>query len=551
MLMPLAPLLRQLRAGLSAFQTMFADDPALLALQVCRRLPLPVANALSPLTRVLPSGQTIAAMLQRDLQRAAQTAQPSPRNGFEAAVWALAGMCPPRKYGRAYARFLQRIGKIPEAIDAAPPALQSRLVANAAIQTDGFALPTADLPARTYQVPQGRHRALHILTNSLPFTQSGYSLRTHQVLLAQTQAGISVRALTRLGYPLIIGKVATSDRQQIDGVDYARMLPASWPRLWPARLARSAKEAAIAANSFAPNVLHTTTDFKNALVTAALAKRFDLPWVYEMRGELESTWLSKLPEEYRASGETSWYYRHLARKETLMAAMADAVVVLSAVHKQRLCARGVDAHKIFVVPNLPLSPPAQCTRLQARAQLGIPADRKLFGSISSIVAYEGLETAIYALAQLCQRGEDVHLALVGSGESVPALKALAAKCQVAHRVSFVGRVSPERARLWYKALDCFVIPRRDEPVTRTVTPIKGMEAVAAGTPLICANLPALAEITPPSPSGTLVEAANVSAWADAVAKVLNHPVPVAAPPLRTWADNAQIYDQIYKKVRGI
>ena len=157
MLMPLAPLLRQLRAGLSAFQTMFADDPALLALQVCRRLPLPVANALSPLTRVLPSGQTIAAMLQRDLQRAAQTAQPSPRNGFEAAVWALAGMCPPRKYGRAYARFLQRIGKIPEAIDAAPPALQSRLVANAAIQTDGFALPTADLPARTYQVPQGRH----------------------------------------------------------------------------------------------------------------------------------------------------------------------------------------------------------------------------------------------------------------------------------------------------------------------------------------------------------------------------------------------------------
>ena len=49
-------------------------------------------------------------------------------------------------------------------------------------------------------------RVLHLLTNSLPHTASGYAQRSHSILVAQQQAGWEVLAVTRLGYPVQVGK---------------------------------------------------------------------------------------------------------------------------------------------------------------------------------------------------------------------------------------------------------------------------------------------------------------------------------------------------------
>ncbi|MDD7586817.1 MAG: hypothetical protein SPK00_12300, partial [Corynebacterium glucuronolyticum] len=46
-------------------------------------------------------------------------------------------------------------------------------------------------------------RVLFFLNNSLPHTQSGYTERTHNILTALIDQGVTVHAVTRLGYPLL------------------------------------------------------------------------------------------------------------------------------------------------------------------------------------------------------------------------------------------------------------------------------------------------------------------------------------------------------------
>ncbi|MDA0624951.1 glycosyltransferase, partial [Acinetobacter baumannii] len=98
-------------------------------------------------------------------------------------------------------------------------------------------------------------------------------------------------------------------------------------------------------------VLHTTTDFKNAQIVSRAAEKLGVPWVYEVRGELENTWLSKVQEEERGIALQSEYYKLARARETEAMKAASAVVVLSEVSKANLVTRGVEASKIFVVPN--------------------------------------------------------------------------------------------------------------------------------------------------------------------------------------------------------
>src|SRR5690625_3945375 len=86
-------------------------------------------------------------------------------------------------------------------------------------------LPKLDLKTSRPTTNNQPISVFHLLTNSLPYTTSGYSLRSHQVLLAQRKAGLRVAAATRLGYPVIIGSLTAQKISCVDGVTYHRLLP--------------------------------------------------------------------------------------------------------------------------------------------------------------------------------------------------------------------------------------------------------------------------------------------------------------------------------------
>ena len=106
--------------------------------------------------------------------------------------------------------------------------------------------------------PEERVRVLHLLTNSLPHTQSGYSLRTHNILIGLRDRGIDSVALTRTGYPVMVGKPLCADVDVVDGIEYRRTLPTRLGMTPTERLEQEVDEALRIVREFRPCLLYTS-----------------------------------------------------------------------------------------------------------------------------------------------------------------------------------------------------------------------------------------------------------------------------------------------------
>ena len=363
----------------------------------------------------------------------------------------------------------------------------------------GISLPTVEIDSKLSRVAshaQGsKLRALHILTNSLPWTRSGYTYRTQNLLKALQDTGVEVLGVTRIAYPTVIGALSANKVDIVDGVPYERLFPSSWPADPSMRLVRQTQMLLPIVERFRPNVLHTTTNYQNALVTDAVSRATGIPWIYEMRGNMEQTWIARKPDELQDAAKSSKRYELMRARETEMASQANHVIVLSNIQKEDLISRGISAQKITVIPNSADEALLSVARepKRARHQLSLPEDGFWVGSVTSVVDYEGLPTLVDAVGQMRDSGIDVRCAIVGDGVALPDLREQIRDLDLGDRILTPGRVSRDQALLWYQALDVFVIPRIDTEVTRTITPIKGLEAQALGVPVVVSDLPPLRE----------------------------------------------------------
>lgn len=421
----------------------------------------------------------------------------------------------------------------------------------------GFRLPA---PEVAWAGPGPGVRVLHVLTNSVPHTRSGYTSRTHHLLWAAREAGVEVEAVTRIGYPTTVGVLGSADADIVDGITYRRLRAARLADDPADRLSQQVDAVIEVAHQFRPSILHTTTDYTNALVTQAVAGALGIPWVYEMRGQLELSWVAARAEAYRDAAESSERVLLLRAKEAELAAAADAVVVLSGVQREDLLARSVDPDRVVVVPNAidPGLLERDSTPVEARRRLGLPADGVWVGTVSSLVAYEGLDDLLRAVALLRAEGLDVRALIAGDGVSRPGLIALAADLGLGGAAVFPGRVPASTSPDWFAALDAFVVPRRDTPVCRVVTPLKPVEAMAMARPVAASDLPALREVTVDGSAGTLFPADDAVGQAEALRPLVldaemrraRGEVGRAQVRGRTWSVGAGTLLRVYQQVRG-
>jgi glycosyltransferase involved in cell wall biosynthesis len=308
---------------------------------------------------------------------------------------------------------------------------------------------------------------------------------------------------------------------------------------------------------FRPAVLHTTTHHVNGECALAAGRRAGIPVVYEVRGFLEETWLSKQPD--RAAAARSERYRMWRDRETACMAGADLVVTLGEGMREEIVGRGIPAEKVLVIPNAVdevflTEPPGRDT---TRRELGIADDEVLVGTVTSIVDYEGLDLLVDAVGQLRDRGLPVRLLIVGDGVARAALERRAAP--LGDAAVFTGRVPHSEVRRYHAALDVFVVPRRDERVCRLVTPLKPVEAMAGGRPVVASDLPALRELVTDGETGVLVKPEDATALADGLAQLstdralrctLGTAARDAVARSRTWARNAERYREAYQALAG-
>jgi len=540
-------LARNARFAASFVAGALTTDPAWLVLQAARRTPARVSAVLVPWAeRALGDGTTGEAGRLRAAWQ-------------DGDVDALRDATPSTRAGRRVRASL--LGQVALLEGAAAPG-SSR-------HADGFPGRAGEKPPRTGPGELSEPVAVHHhLTNSLPHTQSGYTLRTHAILSAQRDAGHRVTATTRAGYPLMIGALGARGTDVVDGVGYRRLVPRSLPADHRRRAADGVELLVRALDDARPAVVHATTPWTTGDAARSAAARLGLPWVYEVRGLPEETWAASHPTpEGRERAAASERFALLRARETDLALTADHVVTLSGTMRDELVGRGVPGERITVVPNavdaalLGAAP----TPADARVALGLRTAPLVVGTVSSVVGYEGLDTVLRTVALLRSRGVDVSALIVGDGVDRPRLLRLAAELGLGEHALLPGRVPRDVARTYLAALDAVLVPRRPDRVTRLVTPLKPVEAMALGRPVVASDLPALAEVLAPLPSptappgapaGVLVPADDLGAWGDAVARVLDDAAHRAALVAagrrvareRTWERLVARYARVYATV---
>ncbi|MCO5969222.1 glycosyltransferase family 4 protein [Actinoallomurus soli] len=425
----------------------------------------------------------------------------------------------PRRAGRLAVRLALRVAPGPvrarfRALAAPAPQRQDRETGELRELLDDAA-EAKPRTGRAASRPSGERMAvLHLVTNALPRTQAGYTVRTHRIVSAQRELGLDPHVVTRLGHPLAQGVRDTRPRVEVDGIPYHRLLPWTPPK-GPVREVRKAADlAGRLVEELRPSVLHAASNHLNAAVALELRRRYGLPVVYEVRGFLEDSWLSRDP----ARSTSDDFYRLTRELETARMRDADLVVTLGEAMRAEIQGRG-GVGDVLVVPNAVddtfLEPLPDGGKL--RADLGIAEGEVVVGLTSTFYGFEGIDTLIEAAALR----RDFTLLLVGDGPERPALERRAAELRVP--AIFTGRVPVDQVRRYHAVLDVFAVPRRADRVCQLVTPLKPLEAMAGGLPVIASDVKALREIIEPGVTGTLTLPEDPEAWANCLDQLIYSP----------------------------
>ena len=367
-----------------------------------------------------------------------------------------------------------------------------------------------DIPTDDFKpIPK---RVMYVLHNSLPYNSGGYASRGHGLMCGVKSLGWDVQVITRRGYPHDrkgMNELPTDDLQIIDEIPYHRLIElergygqiniASYLQAYAEDLAEKVRE-------LRPSILHAASNHINGLVVNAVAKHFNIPSIYEVRGLWEITRISRQPEF-----EGSEYFQMMSNLEANSASEATYVFAITHALADEMRTRIGKKCEIGFLPNgvhanrfLPKKP-----NYELKSRLDIPRETVVLGYIGSVVSYEGLDLLIESLPIVKElTDKPFKLMIVGDGAYMEKLQTMVDDMDLGNDVLFTGRVPHEEVEDYYSIVDIAPFPRLPQPVTEMVSPLKPFEAMAMEKAVLSSNVQALSEIVQHGKTGILFEKGN-------------------------------------------
>ncbi|RAU19174.1 glycosyl transferase group 1 [Nitrincola tibetensis] len=339
------------------------------------------------------------------------------------------------------------------------------------------------------------NRIAYVVSHGQSYASNGYAIRTQALAKALNEHGFEVLCFVKPGRPWELNKDITKDIAPeviVDGVRYIHS------RLWEKahnaqkQFEKSVEKFIELFQVYRPSVVLAASNWIVGLPAWVAAKRLGIPFHNEVRGFWELSRDAREPgyadtEEYLIEKE----------RDTFVSMQAESVFTLNNAMKHELIGRGVDAEKIHLVPNGVSELPEIKSIDQALIkQLGIEEHEKVVGYIGSFSTYEGLETLLDACAKLIEQGEKLKLLLVGDDQPLTVKLADTGKPKTLSDqpwVIQVGRVPHEQVGDYYALVDAIVIPRKKLKVCNIVPPMKVVEVLTYGKPLLVSDVEALME----------------------------------------------------------
>jgi glycosyltransferase involved in cell wall biosynthesis len=143
-------------------------------------------------------------------------------------------------------------------------------------------------------------------------------------------------------------------------------------------------------------------------------------------------------------------------------------------------------------------------------------------SVCRLVEKKGVDNLLRGLGQFARGGGLFELTVAGDGPQRGALENIAREEKIQQHVKFLGAVDNDRVRELLQQSDAFALTCRDDSSgDRDGIPVVLMEAMACGLPVISGDLPAIRELVSHDQSGLMVDGTDVTAIAQAVARIAN------------------------------
>jgi glycosyltransferase involved in cell wall biosynthesis len=133
--------------------------------------------------------------------------------------------------------------------------------------------------------------------------------------------------------------------------------------------------------------------------------------------------------------------------------------------------------------------------------------------------WKGVEVLIEAMRYL--PGE--RALILGGGDELSELKRLAAAEGVADRVDFAGPVPHADVPGFLARAKVAVVPNLDTPDSRQSAPLKMMEYMACGLPIVASDLPTFREVLDDGVTGLLVAPGSPQALAEGIGRLVRDP----------------------------
>jgi glycosyltransferase involved in cell wall biosynthesis len=203
--------------------------------------------------------------------------------------------------------------------------------------------------------------------------------------------------------------------------------------------------------------------------------------------------------------------RQLSQQRALLGALgrASAILAVSVAAADELAGFGIDRQRVVVAP-LGLTP---LTAPDGGSDVELPA-RNFLLTVGETAARKGYDVLLQALTRL---KPGLELVMVGPpGADEQRLRRWAAELGVAARVHRLGVVSDDTLAALYRQAVALCFPSIAEGFGLPV-----LEAMAAGTPVLASDLPAVREVA--GSAAAYAEGQDAEAWAKAVDALASSP----------------------------
>lgn len=261
-----------------------------------------------------------------------------------------------------------------------------------------------------------------------------------------------------------------------------------------------------ALEAFKPTTIHVATPFNMGLFGIHYAKKHRIPLVASYHTHFD---------RYLAFYNIQWMVKMLWRYINWFHADCRSIFVPSKSTLQDLKERGWDEKRLEVwtrgVDTKSYHPNVNKTRLLA--EHGLEGSRYIVFYAGRLAPEKNVDVAVAAFAKfrrdVCQ---DAALVIAGDGPSMENLKEQALHAGIP--VRFLGFTAMPELQQWYAAADVFLFPSPTETFGNVV-----LEAMACGTPVICADTGGVVDTVRHEWNGLRCEPGSVDSFSGALERL--------------------------------